>query len=312
MRSIREIRSLATDFWRYITGHDYFRQPQPLGSYFSDARCYYNDVRGKAAWTGPYRNGVPVFPEPDGRLRVSPCMVMLYGLGSVDRFLLEGDPQRLHGIRAVARWLQGNVSADGFWPDYIKEKVRHEFYSANSAMNQGLALSFLVRVIRYVDGAGLPIAELTELVRAVAANMLKPAAEGGTTSRRGSHILFLEYCRRDEAVVFNGWVYAVFGLMDYVQFQVDEVARAALEQTLNTMRIRVCDYQLPDGWSRYDDHGRISSPFYHRLHISLLDALSRLTAESVYVDCLRRAKAADTLVNRIRYTVRKIGDKLTD
>ena len=204
-------------------------------------------------------------------------MVMLYGLGSVDRFLLERDPQRLHAIRTVGRWLLENVGEDGFWPEFIKGDVRHEFYSANSAMNQGLGLSFLVRVIRYVKAAGLPTAVLTELVRALAGTMLKPAAEGGVTSRRGSDFFFLEYCRRDEAVVFNSWVYAVFGLMDYVEFQVDEVARGALDETLGTMRTRVCAYQLRDGWSRYDDHGRICSPFYHRLHISLVDALARLT-----------------------------------
>jgi len=312
MRSPRETLSLATEFWRYMTGRDYFRQPQPLGPYFSDPRCYYNDVRGKAAWSGPFRHGVPLLPEPDGSLVVSPCMVMFYGIGSVDRFLLERDSQLLQNVRAVARWLQDNVTADSYWPTQIKEDVRHEFYSANSAMNQGLALSFLVKVIRHLDGADLPTAQLTALVRSVAANMLKPAAEGGTTSRRGSDLLFLEYCRRDETVIFNGWVYAVFGLMDYVQFQVDDVAEAALECTLKTMRTRVSNYQLPDDWSRYDDSGRICSPFYHRLHISLLDALSRLTAEPVYTDCLRRAKKADTLVNRVRYTVRKIGDKLTD
>jgi heparosan-N-sulfate-glucuronate 5-epimerase len=308
------LASQAVEFLRYALGRDYFRQPQPLGAHFSDPRCYYNDLRGKTAWPGPYVDGVPALEivGPEGP-RFSPCMVLLYGLGSMDRFLLQdGSEAACEAAVSVLRWLDARQTAEGYWPETISETTRHEYYSANSAMNQGLALSFLLRVARFVQIGGAREVAL-RVLRQVRANILKPPVDGGTALVRKSDLFFLEYCRRDETVVFNGWVYAVFGLFDYVAaFPEDEEARAALVRTLSTLERVTPDYQLPNGWARYDDRGRLCSPFYHRLHISLLDALFRLTRAMVFSVGTASAIAADSKAMRVYYTLRKMGEKFNE
>jgi hypothetical protein len=314
MSGTRRILSQTAEFLRYVSGRDYFRQPQPLGAYFSDQRCYYNDLRGKAAWPGPYVEGVPALEivGPD-RPQFSPCMVLLYGLGSMDCFLLQaGSETACKATMSVLRWLEARQTAEGYWPETIPDSTRHEYYSANSAMNQGLALSFLLRVARFVQIGGARDAAL-RLLHLVRRNMLKPAVDGGTALARKSDLFFLEYCHRDEIVVYNGWVYAVFGLFDYIAaFPEDDEARAALDCTLSTLERVTPNYQLPNGWARYDDRGRLCSPFYHRLHISLLDALFRLTRASVFSLCTASAMRADRKAMRAYYTLRKIGEKLME
>lgn len=58
--------------------------------------------------------------------------------------------------------------------------------------------------------------------------------------------------------------------------------------------------------------GRISSPFYHELHVALLDAMHRLTGKDVFDEYARRFQRANRGLNRCLYTLVKIRDKLTD
>ncbi len=86
MRSPRDLLSLSGEFYRYLRGTDYFRQPQGLGRYFDDPRCYYNDLRGKADWKGTLVDGVPALcVTATGREIALPVMTLLYGIGSMDR-----------------------------------------------------------------------------------------------------------------------------------------------------------------------------------------------------------------------------------
>ena len=95
-------------------------------------------------------------------------------------------------------------------------------------------------------------------------------------------MFLLEDCRKDHNLVLNGWIFAVFGLIDYLKYREDPQTAAFLKETLSTMVAVLPRYSLPNGWSFYDNDGRVSSPFYHDLHISLMDAMYRLTNENVF------------------------------
>ena len=314
MRSLRDYVFLARDFWRFVRGKDYFRQSQGLGSYFVDERCYYNDLRGKAVWRGAHLSNVPALYIPSqDRNVISPCMVMLYGLGNLDRFFLETNPTFLANSRNVAAWLVDNVRPEGYWDGgFMALDTAHRYYSNNSSMNQGLALSFLVRILEYrlIEGDLADRAHM--LVKAVVSNMLLPIAAQGTALRAGDDLFFCEFARTDDCVVLNGWIYGVFGLWDYCRFYEDSAAEAALEATLRTLQKFLPSYRLPDDWSLYDNRGRVASPFYHDLHISLLDALHRLTGDSVFAAHLAAFERANSRRNRVRYMMGKIREKLTD
>jgi heparosan-N-sulfate-glucuronate 5-epimerase len=85
-----------------------------------------------------------------------------------------------------------------------------------------------------------------------------------------------------------------------------------LRMTLETMRRVLPTYCLPGGWSYYDNMGRISSPFYHDLHIAMLDAMYRLTGEPEFDKYKNVFSKSNSRFNRIRYTLNKIKDKLLD
>jgi hypothetical protein len=314
MRNIRELLSLGRDFARYCVGKDYFHQLQPLGPYFRDDRCYYNDVTHKADWTGPRVDDVPVLRTVASRTNfIFPITIFLYGIGSIDKYFLESDRKYLDQSRRVGAWMVHNSLPDGSFDNHwniLDPKI--DYYSNNSAMCQGLALSFATRAVHYslVDSAIHQ--QLEDMLEPIAANMRTPVAQGGTALYTKDGPVLLEFCRIEPAVVLNGWIFAIFGLIDYLRWRDDASAKAFLDETLTTMTAVLSRYCLPSGWSYYNDQGRISSPFYHPLHIAQLDALYRLTGRTVFYEYMKTFKRSNHALNRFRYTLVKIKDKLTD
>jgi heparosan-N-sulfate-glucuronate 5-epimerase len=305
---------LALDFWRYLRGKDYFRQPQGLGPYFRDARCYYNDLTSKALWDGEVQDGVPVlFLPSSGKTVASPCMVLLWALGSLDRYFLEGKGGYLDNAERAARWLVANVLPAGYWEgDFQASDPSHEYYSGNSCMNQGLALSFLTRVLQNRLFDSVLRVEIEDIARRVAENMLRPLDQGGTARERGEDLYLFEFASKDECVVFNGWVYGLFGLWDHARRTADPVTQRQLDRSLATFKRALPRSVRNDGWSYYDTGGRLASPFYHDLHISLLEALHLLTGERAFREQMRAFQNANGRLNRVWFTLNKIKDKLRD
>ncbi len=314
MRSPKEIIFLVEDYCRYMSGADYFRKRQGLGAYFEDPRCYYNDLRHKADWGGVCVDGVPALRMvQSGETSVLPVMVLLYGLGSADRYFLENDATRLDAVGRVSGWLIQNMLPEGYFDNGCSQ--RHptvEYVSDNSAMSQGLALSFATRAILYKLVGDEQLVQLRCMVDAIIANMLRPLSELGTAVYRDNDLFLLEDCTKDGSVVLNGWIFGVFGLFDYLRLSKQERVESCLSATIDTMKRVLPDYCLTSGWSYYDDRGRISSPFYHDLHISMLEAMHRLTGAAEFAACCDRFRRANTRFNRTRYTINKIKDRLLD
>jgi heparosan-N-sulfate-glucuronate 5-epimerase len=314
MRSIRELQYLAGNYFRYLRGRDYFHQLQGLGHYFQDDRCYYNDLTKKADWTGPCRDGVPILHSVSLQTDfVFPITVFLYGLGSLDRYFLESRPKHLDQSRRVAEWMIANVLPQGCFDNkWNIADFGNKYYSNNSAMCQGLALSFAVRVVRHALVDAPTCRQLDELLEPMKTNMLAPVEQGGAMLCTDDGPVLLECCWKNHAVILNGWVYGVFGLMDYLALRDDAEGKAFLNETLDAMTAVLPRYRLPSGWSYYDDQGRISSPFYHPLHVVMMDALHRLTGRPVFREYMESFGRADNAFNRLRYTLVKMKDKLTD
>jgi hypothetical protein len=305
---------MARDFWGVSTGRDYFHKPQPLGAYFRDKRCYYNDMTGKAFWNGTYVDGVPAlyFPAWEEFMTL-PVMVLQYGLGCMDRFFLEGDPAYLNKVSRVVEWMRRTILPDGSFDSmWNKGHKGVQFHSGNSCMVQGEALSFSLRVIQNQLVAEPALSNLAGRVPDMFSSMARSLDEGGTTLLDGDDLYLCEYCRTDNYVVLNGWIFAIFGLIDYVEYCQNSQANNFLQATLTTLAKMLSTYMLPNGWSYYDNKGRIASPFYHQLHISLLEALYRLTDKKQFYTTLMALRAANTLPNKARYTVVKVMDRITD
>ena len=82
--------------------------------------------------------------------------------------------------------------------------------------------------------------------------------------------------------------------------------------TLKTLENDIKAYLLNNGWSYYDNKGRVCSPFYQDLHINLINALYKLTNREVFKRAYRQLKKGYTLFNRGRYTFAKIIEKFQE
>ena len=171
----------------------------------------------KALWDRVLIDNVPALYVPAlGRNIAFPSTVLLYGLGSMDRFFLEGRSQWRENVANAARWLLQNVRTEGYWDGCGVFRDRgNSYYSDNSCMNQGLALSFMTRVVKYhvLDDDLTHL--LPPLMKKVADNMLLAVADGGTALYQGEDVFLCEDARCDGYVVLNGWIFGLFGLIDY-------------------------------------------------------------------------------------------------
>ncbi len=312
MRDIKELVVLSKDFVKFVSGKDYSRQPQPLGKYFTDPRCYYNDLRGKALWTGAEIDGVPALKfASTGELFLFPIDIFLYGLGSIDKFFFDQDHSVVNNVKRVAQWMMRDIMPNGAYDEQWSRMSPHaEFYSNNSGMGQGLALSFAIRVVKYDMVDPRTRNALAEVITRIKNNMLLPVEQGGTRLDTERGTFLMEFPRKDGNVVLNGWIFGVFGLYDYINYQDDAEVRGLFNTTLKTMTEMLPDYHLPSGWAYYDNMQRICSPFYQDLHIALLDAMYRITGIPEFAAFCTKAKSANSVLNRSKFTVSKIMEKL--
>lgn len=314
VRTVRELAYLARDFTRVLTGTDYFHRLQPIGLFLADERCYYNDLRGKALWSGAYLDSVPAVYWPQlQKIASGPVLVLQYGLASMDCYSTTGDRTFLTNIGNVANWVLKNLSDRNYCPNgLISRDPSGGYISDNSAMSQGELLSFCVRAIHHDLVNPKTATALDARLPGILENMLAPVEEEGTALRKGHELFLCEYCTYDGNVVLNGWIFAIFGLLDYLRWRHHDEVREALRQTLATLVNWLPVFTCDNGWSFYDTNKRVSSPFYHHLHIQLLRALYHLRGREDFEKAAQTFERAYTYRNRVRYTLRKIIDKLGD
>ncbi|MBI2187952.1 MAG: hypothetical protein HYU37_12685 [Acidobacteria bacterium] len=307
-----ELPYMTRDFWRILRGSDYFHYPDNPGRYFRDQRSYFVDFRHKAAWTGAYRDEVPVLFVPTlGRDVVFPGMVLQFGLGAIDRYIETMDRRYRDAALAVYRWLGAHVLSDGSFDNLVSLlHGRRRYVSSNSAMVQGEALSFLTRVIR-LDLAPSE-AHARALLTRVHHNCVLPIERGGTVRYEGEDVFLCEYCRTDGQVVLNGWIFGLFGLLDYTRMTESPHTTLLIDRSIATLERHLPGFIRPDGWSNYDNRGRIASPVYQHTHITLLSCLATLIGSETLHGAAEALRRGDTWWNRVRYTALKIRDRLVD
>ena len=138
--------------------------------------------------------------------------------------------------------------------------------------------------------------------------MLKEKEDGGVTQKKGNEIVFLEYTHLP--VVLNGWIFAFFGLYD--MSLCDSSYTNEVEKAVRTLKKELNKYD--NGyWSLYDEKGMIASPFYHNLHIALLEALYVLTEDEIFKEYQEKFEAyKDSWINAKRAFIVKAVQKIKE
>jgi hypothetical protein len=191
-------------------------------------------------------------------------------LGNYDLWLEGKESEKKDTFLKLALWLKENQDERGGWINPWRY-LRDTSVSDYSALAQGEAISVLVRAHAMTDDLSF-----IECAKKAYKLMMQPVEQGGCSYYDDDRIYLEEYPENPRSSVLNGWIYAVFGLYDFMIATNDTDVRNVLERTLKTLVHSLKSYDT-GYWTLYDRHGTIASPSYHALHIVLLDALILIT-----------------------------------
>jgi hypothetical protein len=290
--SIKSKIALLKRWIGMATGNNLMAIPQGMGKIYSieDIQGYYNDLTGKVSKKALLDDdGIPMNKIVSGEVVYFPITIFQYALGLWDYYLLTNKEDYKNSFIKLSNWIVNAQRNDGSWDCF--SVIGHSKYTV-SAMGQGEAISVLVRIYKMtMDSVYL------EAARKAVKFMICEVKEGGTLIIEGKKYIFEEYpnWKEKRVSVLNGWIFSLFGLYDYLKIDDNNHIRDIFNKSVLTLAHSLRYYDT-GYWTYYDRIGRIASPAYHELHISLLQALyeiSGIETFKVYSDkwtCYKRIK----------------------
>lgn len=264
------ISSLLRRWGTMLLGRSYWHVPQGVGRLFAPGRLcgYYNDSTAKVRWNGPVDEAGLPLNEFSGRQVHFPTTLFQKALGHWDLWLASGQKDEAHrtAFLNIARWAVETQDEQGGWPLWPLLGLRYA--SPYSAMTQGEGISVLVRAYLLTQD---PV--YLDAARRALGPMQKPLKDGGTCRVVPEGLILEEVPAEKYKAILNGWVFALFGLYDYLLIQGSSEVCQMLERSLSALVAHLPSYNA-GYWSYYDLSGHLASPFYHRLHIAQLEALN--------------------------------------
>ena len=243
------------------------------GLNYGEIGPYYLDISEKGNYPFTLTNELPV-ATIDGKERVFSITILNYGLGLWDQYYT-GNKQ-VEELLAVQNWLLENQLDDGSWLNDFQVFNFPERWT--SGMGQGLAISFLIRSL------------VNDLIdKETGENAIRKALDFMLSDRLINQTAcgrMIEKIEGQETNNLNGFVFALYGVLDYCIYTGDRTLFDEFEQTLRCMLPK---YNF-SGWSYYDQNRFISSRFYHRLHMAMMESLHAITGEEIYRNTLRKWK----------------------
>jgi len=251
---------------------------------------YYMALAEKAVYQGPHdRDGIPLL-DYRGAIgqRHNPIAIAQWGLGNYNLLNRTGDAQAREKFLLASEWLCTKLeqNSDGVhvWNhDFdweYRQRLKAPWYSG---LAQGQGISLLVRAHaetgekKYLDTA-------THAFQ----SFLIDAALGGVSFRdREQNLWFEEYIVSPPTHILNGFMWAAWGIYDYFLATGSAEAIRLFGAVVKTMHDNLHRYDL-GFWSLYELSGTlipmVASPFYHRLHVTQLRVMHKITSEKFFQD----------------------------
>lgn len=261
-------------WWKMINGNSLMHVEQGIGKVFSinDIEGYYNDLTKKVTEDKNilYSRELPLNIIENGEKVLFPIQIFQYGLGSYDLYLISKEKIYLEKFKLCLEWALENQEKNGAWNTFYFVYPEAPY----SAMSQGEGVSLLLRGFKYYNKEKY----LTQAKQAIDF-MLKPIEEGGTLKKINERIIFFEYT--NQPIVLNGWIFALFGLYDYILISKDKKYEKIFKNSIDALKEYLIKFD--NGyWSMYNSEKMLASPFYHKLHIAQLQALYRITKDELF------------------------------
>jgi len=178
----------------------------------------------------------------------------------------------------------------------------------HSCMAQGQAASVLVRAWLTTGDdswAADACAAVQPLLRDTGIGVVRETSSGPV----------LEECPSEPpSSILNGWIFALWGLWDVAVALRDRDASGGFARGVEVLTKHLHNYDL-GWWSRYSVYpGQpdLATPFYHRVHISQVDVMYRLTGREVFAETRARWRSYDRPRARARAITTKVGPAFSD
>ena len=248
----------------------------------NEIKGYYNDLTEKVTIDPSflYNDKLPLIRQLDGKYIYFPVAIFQYALGCYDLWLMKRDEVYKVKFMQCAKWTMDKLDENGRWDNFSHVYKNAPF----GAMAQGEGVSVLLRAYTLTGDA----AYCTAAKKAIDF-MLQDIVTGGTTEYTDDgNVVFREYTNRP--TVLNGWIFAWWGLYDYVVATHDDGRyKQLLDKSLKSL---VASFHLFQNkyWSLYDCGRKITSPFYHNLHIAQMKVMYDLTGETLFKEYAYRWK----------------------
>jgi heparosan-N-sulfate-glucuronate 5-epimerase len=277
---------------------------------------YYMSFAQKADYSTFDGHGIPVLDYRGALGRQhNPIAVAQWGLGNFNLFQRHADPGHRQKFLLAADWLvdhlQLNPHGIPVWNHHFEWDYRTTLKAPwYSALAQGQGISLLVRAHKHTgESRYLGAAE-----RAFQAFQL-PVKNGGITcTDSAGNIWFEEYLVSPPTHILNGFIWASWGVYDFGLATGSLFAANLFDRAVHTLVANLARYDL-GYWSLYELAGvalpMLASPFYHRLHITQLHVMYRLTGKVEFRDYAERwQRYADSRLKRTRALALKSAFKL--
>ncbi|KXB37157.1 D-glucuronyl C5-epimerase [Bacteroidales bacterium KA00344] len=262
-------------WYNMMCGKSILHVNQDIGKCFSKTELlgYYNNLTEKVTKQSNLvdTQELPTILQEDGVIIVFPVAVFQYALGCYDLYLLKKDDRYLNKFLQLAAWTFQNQDQKGRWDNFSHTYPQHPY----GAMAQGEAVSVLLRAYKKTNDE-----KFLEASHKAINYMLQPIEKNGTTLYDGQDVLLKEF--QHLPLVMNGWIFAWWGLYDYVLVTHDSGEYLSILEKSCSSLIKFLPKFDTYIWSKYDADKKLASPFYHHLHIAQMQAMYILTGNEVF------------------------------
>ncbi len=288
-----------------LLGKSIYHVDQGVGRYYSKDTVagFYNDLRQKVIMREASEE-LPTTVTDDGQKIHFPIEIAQYGLGAYDLYLEHGKQHKYLSIaNTCAEWLCENMEVCGGWKNFAYIYPEHPY----SSMAQSEAACLFMRLYQETGEQ-----RLLDMAKTAIDFMLVPTEDGGCTKYDGDDVYLCEHTDPSRTVVLNGWIFSLWSLYDYVKLTRDSRIEDIYKKTLATLEKNLPMYDCKY-WSYYDRSQRVTSPFYHKLHIAQLAVMYDITGCEIYNDyAIAWQKYSKSFFKPKRAFITKAFQKLTE
>jgi heparosan-N-sulfate-glucuronate 5-epimerase len=256
----------------------------PGGGYYLDMRPAIRLV--ESGYHGPRDEaGVPLTRYESGTDHYNAGTIAQYALALYEQALTVGRSPELDRklqaqLSTLIRIVEGSGDWRGFYLCHWNSKKYPELRAPwASALSQGVAMSALLRGYRlFGDESMLRTAE------ACLNAFDRPLEEGGVRFIDPcGHVWFEEYPTNPPLHVLNGFIFALWGVLDYAKVTDSQKAWKWWSAGSETLKAHIADFDC-GYWSVYDLRYRELVSIYYQLniHVPQLEAMHLLTGEDAF------------------------------